>query len=188
MRRGFGSTVIERSIPFELGGTAEVAFALTGLKARFMIPAIHIESFDATTAPQLPMPGTAARQKTEAHHPVSGKALLLEDNMIIAMDGEHFLKEIGAVDVLVASTVKEALRMIDEHAPDFAVLDVNLGGENSLPVAERLTELGKPFVFATGYGETSGLLADFKDAPIVTKPFSQASLTAGLQKALQKAD
>ena len=55
----------------------------------------------------------------------------------------------------MAGGVKDALRILDSRRPDFALLDVNLGPETSLPVAERLRELQIPFAFATGLGINS---------------------------------
>jgi len=182
LRRGFGSTIIEGSIPFELGGQAEVHYPIAGVKGRFLIPGRHIERFetpDGDPAEQGEGTMPAVNDQTK---PTFGKALLVEDNLIIALDGEMHLRSAGAEDVLVASTVKEGLRLIDEFEPDFAVLDLNLGHETSLPVARRLAEKGIPFAFATGYGDASNLSEEFSTAPVVTKPYGAASLATALDK------
>lgn len=57
-----------------------------------------------------------------------------------------------------------------------AVLDVNLGAETSEPVARRLSEIGIPFAFATGYGETSKHAERHPQAPILQKPFALDAL------------
>ena len=41
-RRGFGSTIIEQSIPFDLGGKAEVQYRPSGLFVHLNVPARHI--------------------------------------------------------------------------------------------------------------------------------------------------
>ncbi len=110
------------------------------------------------------------------------KLLLVEDNFVIALDARLFLEDTGAI-VSVASTVREALDLIAQDAPDFAVLDVNLATENSFPVARRLHELGIPFIFATGYGEQIVAPVEFSPAPIITKPFKGSQLLASLAKA-----
>ncbi|TIX51653.1 HWE histidine kinase domain-containing protein [Alteraurantiacibacter aquimixticola] len=179
LRRGFGSTVIDRSIPFELGGQAEVNYPLTGLTARFVIPSRHIERFEYIEGGKITPDAAPTVSASEPR--IAGKALLVEDNMIIALDGEKLLRELGASEVVVASNVDEGLRLIDEVAPDFAVLDLNLGTQNSLPVAERLKSLGTPFAFATGYGDASALLTDFPDTPVVTKPYAKASLLTAIR-------
>ena len=72
-----------------------------------------------------------------------------------------------------------------EHAPTFdvAILDVNLNGETTGPVAEALAARGMPFVFATGYGE-HGLPDQFRDRPLLKKPFQIESLKRMLRRAL----
>ena len=64
-------------------------------------------------------------------------------------------KEIDlGLDVEVAGTLADAGRLLDVDSFDVAVLDVNLSGETSFAIADRLLDLGLPFVFATGYGES----------------------------------
>jgi CheY-like chemotaxis protein len=80
--------------------------------------------------------------------------LLVEDSMIIALDGEDALRELGAASVSTAPTVRDALRLL-EHAGRpfaFALLDFNLGVDTSAPVADRLTELGVPLPLPPAMG------------------------------------
>lgn len=71
--------------------------------------------------------------------PPSGpQALVVEDETMIVLLIEDMLREMGCAAVRHATDVREALRLIDSARPDFAVLDVNLGGEQVYPVAERL--------------------------------------------------
>ena len=123
-RRGFGSTIIEKSIPHELQGEADVEFALGGLQARFLIPGRFLQ--DAETEHEM---------TTHVEHGGDGttgptgdlpqRVLLIEDNMIIALDTEEMLLELGVAEVLVSGSVTQALRAIDKDKPDFAVLDFN---------------------------------------------------------------
>ena len=166
-RRGFGTTIIERSVPYELKGEAEIRYELTGVQARFTVPlrfvspAPKMEARSIGPADDCPVPPCA----------LSGMVLLVEDNIVIALEGEEMLLRLGAEAVEMASSVKEALRIIAARVPDFAVLDVNLGIETSLPVAERLRALNVPFVFATGYGEGFVIPPALGAVPIVKKPF-----------------
>ena len=73
--------------------------------------------------------------------------------MMIALDAQAMLAEAG-LDVEVAGTIADGLRMLAVDSFDAAVLDVNLAGETSFIVADELIERGLPFVFATGYGES----------------------------------
>jgi CheY-like chemotaxis protein len=100
------------------------------------------------------------------------KVLLVEDNAIIAMNTEALLEELGVAQVVVASTVLEALGHAESGQFEFAILDLKLdGGEDSLPVAARLAELGVRFVFATGFGEEVDLIQSHGAAGVLSKPY-----------------
>jgi CheY-like chemotaxis protein len=110
--------------------------------------------------------------------------LVVEDDPIIALDFEDTILGFGTRTVRTASSVALALRMIDERAPDFALLDVSLISENSLAVAERLEALKIPYVFVTGYASDVHLPAAFADRPRLPKPFSSEALEAALKRRL----
>ena len=78
--------------------------------------------------------------------------LIVEDDLLIALDFEDMMIGLGAKTVRTAATVAGALEMITDRAPDFALLDVGLIREKSFAIAERLDALEIPFVFVTGYG------------------------------------
>ena len=165
-RTGFGTTVIERSVPHDLKGEAEVSYALSGLRARFMIPAQFV-----TVADSLPDAGRRSLPVPAADFSIGGPVLLLEDNMIIAMATEDVLLSFGASRVNTAAGVRHALRLLTDDPPVVGVLDINLGNETSVAVADRLRELGIPFVFATGYGEAAAVPERFADVPVLKKPY-----------------
>ncbi|MBG6117679.1 MULTISPECIES: HWE histidine kinase domain-containing protein [unclassified Sphingobium] len=175
-RRGFGSTVIERSIPYDLDGRAEIHYRLAGLEAHFCIPSTHVVSV-------LPdVVGTDRSRPVIAVTPALLKGrhvLLVEDNMIIAMDGEDALRDLGA-DVTTAATIARAREALQQHPVDLAVLDFNLGAETSMPVADLLAEQGIPFLFATGYGDGLELPDRFADVTLVKKPYSGATLAQAM--------
>lgn len=175
-RRGFGSTIIERAIPHDLGGEARIDYLLAGVRAKLEIPAHLVE-----VAPARPAPARSAEPAERPPRPrVEGAVLLVEDNMIIALDAEDMLLSLGAARVDMASSAADALRAIVAARPACAVLDVNLGQETSFPVAARLRAAGVPFVFATGYGEDTAFPAELADVPIVKKPYSAEVLGAAL--------
>ncbi len=166
-RRGFGTTIIERSVPFDLKGDAEIRFDLLGVQARFVIPANYVQL----------MPSLAnAPSRVESQQPASARisdtALIVEDNLIIAMSAEVILLELGARHVETAASVAQALQAIERAKPSFALLDINLGGENSMPVGKKLAELNVPFIFATGYGERAPIPDDLAYAPVIQKPYT----------------
>ncbi|WP_421993519.1 HWE histidine kinase domain-containing protein [Roseococcus sp.] len=174
-RRGFGSSFIERAIPFDLHGEARIHFAVAGVSATFVIPRLHV--VDTPGAKEIMALGvpTARSSTNEVRN-----ALVVEDNFIIALDAQSMLKHLGVPKVEVASNVTAALRRIAQDVPDFVVLDFNLGRESSVPVAEELERRGIPFVFATGYGEDADILGLFPERPVLRKPYTRADLKAFL--------
>ncbi len=113
---------------------------------------------------------------------LSGTALIVEDNLIIAMSAEVILLELGARHVETAASVAEALKSIGRVKPSFALLDLNLGSENSIPVGKKLAELKVPFIFATGYGERAPIPAELDFAPVVQKPYTREVIEKAIGK------
>ncbi len=177
-RRGFGSTIIERSIPFDLGGLAEIRYRLSGVEAHFCVPSRHVARVLPAVAGQaVPAPADEPDRGALAGRNV----LLVEDSMIIALDGEDALRALGAGRVATAASVARALALIEgDDPPDFALLDFNLGVETSLAVADALVARDTPFAFATGYGDQLDLPARLADIPIVRKPYSIDTLSQAI--------
>lgn len=106
--------------------------------------------------------------------------LVVEDSMLIALDAEDCLRDLGVEDVQVESSVAGALDSIGKSAPDLALLDYNLGTENSDRVASELAQRGIPFWLATGYGEMEEVLEQMGAAGILTKPYGKPELAGML--------
>ena len=93
------------------------------------------------------------------------------------------LLKLGVRQVDMASTVSAALTALDEARPDFAMLDLNLGTETSIPVAERLLEMGVPFAFGTGFGDQADLPEALSRVTVISKPYSEKALREALAAA-----
>lgn len=109
------------------------------------------------------------------------KVLVVEDEALVAMLVEDALLDAGFAVIGPAATVEEALALLDRETPDAVVLDLNLAGETSTPVADSLAARGIPYVIATGYGAT-GLPAGHQDAMVLAKPYDPAELTGMLDR------
>ena len=107
--------------------------------------------------------------------------LIVEDDPIIAIDFEDRCAGFGVKRVRSVGSVARARQSIDERAPDFALLDVELVRERSFAIAERLMALKIPFVFVTGYGAESILPAEFAGQARLQKPCSRDALEAALR-------
>jgi len=111
--------------------------------------------------------------------------LLVEDEIFLAWMLGDMIETLGYKMVGPATRVDEAMALIEAHDLDAAILDVNLNGEMSYPVAERLAAQGVPFVFATGYGDSVMIPDHLHGIPVVRKPVSTAVLADMLAAVLQ---
>ena len=104
--------------------------------------------------------------------------------MIIALDTEQHLLDLGVERVDLAGSNAAAFALLDDAIPDFAVLDFNLGDETSEPVAEALEARGIRFAFASGYGDVDDLAGDYAHkVAVLLKPYSRDDLAGGLRLA-----
>ena len=105
------------------------------------------------------------------------RVLVLEDNFIIAMEAEDILRSLGVEHVEIATKVAQAMTLISEQAFDFALLDVDLGGETSFEFAHALMTSGVAFGFVSGYGEDVVFPASLQEMPRISKPFNENSIS-----------
>jgi DNA-binding response OmpR family regulator len=107
-------------------------------------------------------------------------ALIVEDNIMIALEVEAFLEDLGVTNCFIASTVESALAILDLRDITFGVVDVDLGGVTSDDVAEALSARNLPFLFATGYGEALPIMAGYPNVPVLMKPFTPKAMATAL--------
>jgi CheY-like chemotaxis protein len=110
------------------------------------------------------------------------RVLIVEDEMLVAMDLEALIEEQGCAVIGPAPTVDRALALLQEERPDVAILDVNLNGESAAPVAAALKAKRVPFVLATGYA--NALQPELQGAPCVAKPVNHDQLLQTLAQVL----
>ncbi|KAA0695855.1 response regulator [Halopseudomonas laoshanensis] len=103
------------------------------------------------------------------------RVLVVEDEMTIALMIEEMLLDLGAQVIGPESRLDAALRLAAEATLDAAILDVNIRGGNSYPVADILAERGIPFVFCSGYNDWA-LEERHRDRPRLNKPYSLMEL------------
>lgn len=118
--------------------------------------------------------------------PLVGRDILvLEDETFIALDLRMAIEDLGATPHLAATT-GEALGILSGLTPDAAILDVNLGGKDETcePVADRLHEMGVPFVIHSGDLRMQGELIDRLGAPVIVKPAQTSVIMDALRAAI----
>jgi CheY-like chemotaxis protein len=96
--------------------------------------------------------------------------LVCEDEPFIALDLAESVREAGGVVVGPASSVREALDLLDAHVVAGAILDVNLSDREVTPVAERLLNEGVAVVFQSGVGAPAAVRLRYPGLPIFSKP------------------
>ena len=125
--------------------------------------------------------GTSSMPISEHKH----RILVVEDEAMISMLLEDMVLDCGGEIVGPVAKFDAALELA--HRADFrvAVLDLNLNGTLSYPIAEVIRERGIPVIFATGYG-ADGLVERFSDCPRLQKPFSQQDFAEAVAAACRE--
>jgi DNA-binding response OmpR family regulator len=111
------------------------------------------------------------------------KILVLEDEVLIAMDVEQLCRDNGAADVVVARNLADIdpdRTALEFHA---AIVDVMLDGTSTLDFARRIRERNLPFVFASGYTDLDEIFTAFPGIAIVGKPYSGSDLVEAVAAA-----
>lgn len=116
------------------------------------------------------------------NHPLSGLyCLVVEDEFLIALDYERILQSAGAARIVAVRNLAKAREMIARGGPfDLVVLDMDLDGESSLPLARELAAMQTPFVFITGLSMGAALSDDLSTIPVLEKPFEERTLLSTL--------
>jgi PAS domain S-box-containing protein len=161
---GFGIRVITSSVEGQPDGKVEFEWREQGLSCSIRIPhKLRAELPEQTAQPSLSKKAIAA--------PVdcARRVLLLEDESLIALMTAQTLTDLGVEVIGPFGKVAEALAAIEREPIDFAILDMNLGGEMADPIAVALRSRGIPFAFVTGYG-SEVVTPRFPDVAVLQKP------------------
>lgn len=110
--------------------------------------------------------------------------LIAEDEMLVAMMLEDRLESEGYT-VIKASHLARGLAMAESEQIDVAMLDINLGGQASFPIATVLRRRAIPFLFSSGYGQ-DGLPAEWGGEKVLQKPYDGKQMLAALDALLQR--
>ena len=113
---------------------------------------------------------------------VTRSILIVEDEPLISMMLEDFLDSLGHNIVGTCESVPDALARVEEGGFEVAILDVNLKGERIWPVADRLIEMGVPYILATG-GHIEPPPAAHASAPVLSKPFTIDAIEPAIDEA-----
>ena len=183
--RGFGRTFIEQSAKGE-GGNALMSIETQGVAWNITLPLRESQTMKASVDEPL---NDAAHEPVNSNEKetstLAGKRLLVvEDEVLVALDIVTALEGAGAVVAGSAGTAKDALNIINNTSLDAALLDANLRGDPVDEIANALAARSVPFLFVTGYGP-EGLPKGFGGSGILSKPFGQEQLVAAVSLLVQ---
>lgn len=118
--------------------------------------------------------------------------LIVEDEVVVAMDIQMRLRRLGHHVVGLAGSGEEALRLAEAKRPDLALMDIRLKGElDGIQTAEQLrTRFGIPVIYLTAYADDVTLQRAKLTEPFgyLLKPFEERELHSTLEIALYKID
>jgi DNA-binding response OmpR family regulator len=109
------------------------------------------------------------------------RVLVAEDEFLVAMLLEEDLREAGFSIVGPFTTLEAAREAAENNDFEVAVLDVNMNGEMSFPLADELRRRGVPFIFLSGYGP-SVVPEELRSAPRFAKPYETNLLMAEVRR------
>ncbi len=118
----------------------------------------------------------------------SGRILIVEDELITAIDLENRLQRLGYQVSAVAKSGEEAIKLARDLTPDLVLMDVRLAGEVDGVEASRRINAHKsvPVVYLTAY--PSALLkapAALQEPGLcIPKPYMDSELRAAMEIAL----
>jgi CheY-like chemotaxis protein len=111
--------------------------------------------------------------------------LVVEDESMVAMMIEDMLEDLGHKVIATSGRMPDASKLVSDSIADLTILDVNLNGEETYPLADSLAARQIPFIFATGYG-ASGIKSEWSGVPVLQKPFQSRELAQAINLAIQR--
>ncbi len=112
--------------------------------------------------------------------------LTVEDAFLVGLQLKRDIESLGYEVLGPAPTTEAALALVDHPQLAFAILDINLGIEDSIPVARALQERNIPFLFITGYDSVAA--AEFEGIQVIRKPASSTQITEAIKAAIPQSE
>ena len=168
-KEGFGLTAL-RAAAYEADAEVEITFSPDGLSYTLEGPLLVREG-ETLSSPARRQP-TFVQALPPQLAPRVCRILVVEDEPLVALQLQSTLEDEGYEVVGPAMTLAEGLRLAQSDKFDLALLDINLGTENSGPIALQLSDRRIPFVFSTGYTDSSTLPEQFRSIMRLQKPYS----------------
>lgn len=186
LRRGFGSSLIERAMAMETGGRAKLSFEPGGVACAVVLPASALARPAPSDAPRPPGRALGAADRPAA--PAQAiRILVVEDSWLLVTTLEGILAGLGWEMVGPGTRKAEAMELARTESFDAALLDVNLDDEMSWDVASLLRRRGIPYIFTTGYNIATLLPEELAGSEVLVKPYLAADVERRLQRLIAEA-
>ena len=180
-RRGFGSTLIGRALAMETGGRASLQYPPSGVICEVFLPSSSVSDLGGAQ-PVVPKQTVTASSISINASESPYRILVVEDSFLIILTLEEIFSDLGWTLVGPATRLDKALLLSKTGTFDAALLDVNLAGPMSWPVAALLKDRDIPFAFSTGYDVDTILPLDLAGTPVISKPFRTSNVADVLRK------
>jgi two-component sensor histidine kinase/CheY-like chemotaxis protein len=183
-RRGFGTSLIEDRVPYELLGRGKVEITAQGAHAWMEFPLRDGASILETAPPILATVSGGSIDMSKIPLLSGKRILVVEDDFYLASDLAAALRNAGAAVVGPFGVEERALDAVEAEPIDAAVLDINLGRGPSFAIPRALQQGGVPCIRLTGYSPSS-IPDDLVSVPIVPKPANLTQLVEKLAGTLE---
>ncbi len=183
VREGFGTFTLNNIIPFQCGGQTSIRYAPGGVECDIHLGA---DCFAGQVEHNVSADHQAAHAANETQLSDTIRVLVVEDEAMIAFMIEQIVMEAGYEVVGPVSRLDAAIKVAASQKLSAALIDVNLAGDLTWPLARLLKERGVPFTFMTGYARAGVLNDEFSDALVLGKPFSANDMLAALARMISE--
>jgi PAS domain S-box-containing protein len=167
--KGFGLTVLQAAAS-DLGAVATCEFPPDGFHYTLQGP-FEARPPQAVTLPFDATDANARRAANEDAEPPRARVLIVEDEVLVALQLQKDLEDCGYGVTGPARSLKHGQILASGDSFDVALLDVRLGRETSAVIADQLLRKNIPFAFATGYSDFAMLPEHLRDVPKLNKPY-----------------
>ena len=178
-REGFGTFTLKNIIPFQCGGQTDIRYAPKGVECDINLGA---DCFVGESELNGSADDQAAHAANETQQSDKHRLLVVEDEAMIAFMIEQIVLDAGYEVVGPVSRLDAAMKVATSQKLSAALIDVNLAGDLTWPLARLLKERGVPFTFMTGYARSGVLDDEFSDALVLGKPFDANAVHAAVAR------
>ncbi len=203
-RPGFGMSLIEQTVSYQLRGRCHFDRGRTGMTAIIEFPLERalragnhdtppmsdVTVFASTAERESPRVAAVPSGSTEINgtngqddHAIAGRrVLVVEDDLLVAQSIASHLQAMGCEVIGPVATSDDACALVKSRPIDAAILDVNLSAGTSAPIARALAGRRTPFVFVTGYSSLKALPDELRGRRVLCKPVDREMLSRALRE------